>query len=184
MSEIPEHLKALYRQLLALPASPPPSPWRLAATHAVGGLTDVGFADSSDLLLVISVSRGLFDCVTGERIARDPSEDFDYDTSNLLAFGIGPLAERSIRTAGLHGGGLAFRTWDGWGLDLFTLAWPVGSLFLTPPGHWIYGPAFNMPGTTAKLVTEPEIRAFGFSPTGRSFIIATSSDLSIFNRDT
>jgi hypothetical protein len=183
MSEIPDHLKALYRQLLALPASPPPSPWRLAATHAVGGLTDVGFADSSDLLLVISSSRGLFDCATGERIARDPSEDFDHDTSNLLAFGIGPLAEHCIRTAGLHGGGLAFSTPDGWSLNLFTLAWPASSLFLTPPGHWIYGPAFNKPGTTTKLATDSEIRAFGFSPTGRAFIIATSSDLSIFNRN-
>jgi hypothetical protein len=57
------------------------------------------------------------------------------------------------------------------------------SLFLTPPGHWIYGLAYGRPGDTSKVAVDSEIRAFGFSPTGRSFVFATGSDISVFNRD-
>jgi hypothetical protein len=183
MSDVPDHLKPLFHRLVSLPASQPPSPWREVAVHAVGGLTDVAFADSTDLLLVISsAGRGLFNCSSGERVARDPADDFDYDTSNLLASGIGSLESQRLRTAGLHGGGLAVTTADGWSLDLLTLSWPHHSLFITPPGHWLYGPAFSRPGNSTKITTDSEIRVFGFSPTGRAFIFATSSDLFVFNR--
>ncbi len=183
MSDIPNHLQTLFRRLVSLPDSKAPLPWRAIAVHPVGGLTDVAFAESTDLLLVISsAGRGLFDCSSGERIARDPSDDFEHDTANLLAPGIGPVASQFLRTAGLHGGGLATTTADGWSLDLLTLSWPHHSLFLTPPGHGLYGSAFGRLGDTTKLATDSEIRAFGFSPTGRAFIFATSSDLSVFNR--
>lgn len=183
MSEVPRHLRDLFRKLVDLTESPPPSPWQQVAVPAVGGLTDVGFADSSDLLLVISsAGRGLFDCISGDRIARDPSGDFEFDTSNLTAEGIGPIAGQRVRTAGLYGGGLAVTTADHWSLDLLTLSWPHQSIFITPPGHWLYGPAFDKPGDTTRIVTGLEIRAFGFSPTGRTFVIATSSELWIFSR--
>ncbi len=158
LSEIPPHLRNLFGVLLDLPEGRPPSPWRRVAAHSVGGLTDVGFADSSDLLLVISsAGRGLFDCVTGDRIARDPSEDFVFDAYNLSAEGIGPIAGNRVRTAGLYGGGLALTTKDHWSLDSFTLSWPHKSVFLTPPGHWIYGHAFNKPGDTTKIISDSEL---------------------------
>jgi hypothetical protein len=183
MNEIPVHLRALFDKLVHQIPSLPPAPWRKVGDFAVGGLTDVGFADSSDLLLVISsTGRGLFDCRSGEQIARDSSEDFEFNTANLYAQGIGPLAGQRIRTAGLHGGGLAVGSDDLWKLDLLTLSWPHQSLFLTPPGHWIYGPAFNKLGTTTKLVTESEFRTFGFSPSGQSFIYAISSGMTVFSR--
>lgn len=183
MNDVPAHLQSLFQNLVGLPPSNPPPPWRQAATHAIGGLTDVAFADSSDLLLVLSsAGRGLFDCASGQRIARDPAENFEHDTANLLAQGIGSVGGHLLRTAGLHGGGLALGTDDGWSLNLLTLSWPHQSLFLTAPWQWIYGPAFGRPAVTTKLAIESEIRAFGFSPTGRAFILATSSDLTIFNR--
>lgn len=184
MSDIPDHLQELFRRLVDLPASEPPSPWHEATIHFVGGLTDVGFADSSDLLLVISHDgRGLFDCVSGERIARDHSNDFARDTANLLAPGIGPITGQPIRTAGLYGGGLALTTADGWSLDAAVLTWPIPTLFLSPPGQSLYGRTFTgSPGTT-KLGGDDTIRVFGFSPTGRSFIIGSSSDLIIYNRN-
>jgi len=187
MSEIPAHLRPLFQKLLGLPTSAPPSPWHEAGVHAVGGLTDVAFAESSDLLLVVSSSgRGLFDCSSGQRIARDDSDDFQHDTSNLVVAGIGPLASQRLHTAGVHGGGLAVTTADGWSLDLLCLSWPRQSLFLTPPGHWLYrtaqGGSDGSDDTTSKIATDSEIRAFGFSPTGRAFIFATGSDISVFNR--
>lgn len=185
MPEIPDHLRLLFHKLVGLPTSGPPSPWHEAGVHAVGGLTDVAFAESSDLLLAVSSSgRGLFDCSSGQRIARDDSEDFQHDTSNLLVAGIGPLASQRLHTAGLHGGGLALTTADGWSLDLLCLSWPRQSLFLTSPGHWLYGAAQGgSDETTSKVATDSEIRAFGFSPTGRAFIFATGSDISVFKRE-
>ena len=137
MPDIPEHLKAIYQHLLNLPETPPPKPWRQLPVRVVGGLTDVGFLDSSDTLIVVSHDgRGVFDCTTGERLARDPSNVFEFDTANLLVRGIGPLDGHLIRTAGLHGGGLASQTADGWQMECLTLAWPYDYLFLSPPGDW------------------------------------------------
>jgi hypothetical protein len=53
-------------------------PWKKIANHAVGGLFQIGYAEDSDLLLVLSHNgRGIFDCLTGERIARDTKDAFD-----------------------------------------------------------------------------------------------------------
>jgi len=53
----------------------PPEPWRHVASHGIGGLTDIGYGEGSDLLLVVSHNgRGVFDCLSGERVARDRVE--------------------------------------------------------------------------------------------------------------
>lgn len=181
--EIPDHLKEVYRRLILLPEDQPPHPWRHLPMMAVGGLTDVGFADSSDTLIAVSPNgRGLFDCLTGDRLDRDRSQDYEFDTANLLVRGIGPLANCMIRTAGLHGGGLANQTADGWRLECATLAWPYDYLFLSPPGHWALGPAFGKPGNVTRLPVFSELHAFGFSPTGNVMVVATSSDLDVYVR--
>jgi hypothetical protein len=59
--------------------------------------------------------RGVFDCNSGERVARDKDGDWDdLDETRLMSIGIGPLSEIRIRLAGLHGGGLPTTTDDGW----------------------------------------------------------------------
>jgi hypothetical protein len=107
MADIPEHLKSLYQKLVSLPVNAPPPPWRRTLAHTVGGLTDVASVDSSDLILVISSrGRGLFECVSGERIERDPSVDFNHDTANLVVEGIGFRQDadgRSTRRRASHG---------------------------------------------------------------------------------
>jgi len=183
--EIPEHLAGAYRHLIGLPEAPPPPPWRQLRACGVGGLTDVGFLDSTDMLLVMSHDgRGVFDCLTGERLARDRSREFEFDTANLLARGIGALGDRLIRTAGPYGGGLAVQTADGWRLERLTLVWPHDYLFLTPPGHHVLGAAFNKPGDVTRLPAMiSEWRASAFSPTGKAMVVATSSQLDIYRRD-
>jgi hypothetical protein len=154
----------------------PPAPWKHLITWAVGGLFQVGYDENSDLLLVLSSQgRGIFDCLTGERVARDHDEAHDYfDPIRLLAQGFGPLEGKTIRMAGLFGGGLARSTEDGWFVEEQTRAWPTRSILLTPP-------------TVEESVVigddgACELRAFGFSETGRSLVIAISCDLAIFVR--
>ncbi len=99
----------------ALPArlsSPPP--WRKAGSYAVESMTDMGFGESSDFLMCMSGTvRSVFDCSTGEKIARDRSVDYKFDVENLQVDGIGPLSGSRVRMAGIHGGGLAAYTQDG-----------------------------------------------------------------------
>ena len=49
-----DHLEPVRKRIRAVPISPPQPTWFEIVTHAVGGLTEVGFADDADLLLVVS----------------------------------------------------------------------------------------------------------------------------------
>lgn len=180
---LPDHLIPVVRRMRATPISDPPKPWRCTGSFAVGGLTDVGFSHHSDLLLVISSNgRGVFNCQTGEKVARDYDDGDWQDTMALEAEGIGPLADQWIKTAGLHGGGLPIVATDGWTADDFVLDWPDHTLLLVHPGSWAYGDGFGKPANYTKVAVESELRAWGFSPTGRSLIIATSSYLTCWGR--
>ena len=91
-----------------MPVKAPPAPWgRRQGTWIVGGALQVGYAEDSDLLLVLShAGRGVFDCLTGEKVARDRDKDpGTFDLRKLTVRGFGPLEGRIIRTAGLWGAG-------------------------------------------------------------------------------
>ena len=173
----------LRKRLENLPYSPPPEPWSLVSRSGVGGLIQVGYADGTDDLLVVSSQgRGLFDCTTGKRIARDDDDSFpNSDESEMTAPGIGTHAETTFRLAGLQGGGLTACTREGWGLHVLQLPWPIHVVFITSN----YVDITDNTGCVIKLCNdEPcEFRAAGFSPTGRSFIVATSCELRIYARN-
>jgi hypothetical protein len=187
MPDAPNDLLSLISHVRAAPISFVPTPWRPGITHAVGGLDAVGFAHRSDLLLVTSSQgRGVFDCVAGNCLERDhavAADENDWqDDFELEALGIGPLAGRTIRIAGLPGGALARTTRDGWCVERFALDWPIESVLLTPPGSWIYETRPGRSSAFVKLAEEYELRACGFSPTGNSLVVATASELTIFAR--
>lgn len=180
---IPEHLKERFRYLDDLVPALLPAPWRALRSMAVGGLWHVGFAVDSDLLLVISSSgRGVIDCLTGEKVARDDA-DYYADSPKLEAEGIGPIEGQYVRLAGIHGGGLSHVTKDGWLIELHPLSWPEEEFFLCPPGQtMLWNPPSEKP-TLSKIRPCPSsLVAYGFSPTGKSLVIATSSDLTIYSR--
>ncbi|WZO97450.1 hypothetical protein EP7_004484 [Isosphaeraceae bacterium EP7] len=176
----PEELLARLRRV---PFGQAPAPWRQVTAHAVGGLTEVGFASRSDLLLVVSSQgRGLFEGRTGERIAHDPTPPDDgwYDEVRLTASGIGPLNDQLIRLAGLHGGGLSGCTDDGWGVTRIAPDWPLESIVLDPPGS-----AVMYEGHTKgcmRIAEDLGLRAFGFSETGLSLVVATSDRIELWSR--
>ena len=53
-----------------------PSTWRKVTYLAVGGLTEVGFAGSTLLLVVSHQGRGVVDVASGEMLARDRAGDW------------------------------------------------------------------------------------------------------------
>jgi uncharacterized protein (TIGR02996 family) len=161
---------------------PPPLPWKETGHSAVGGLTEVGFDDQSELLLVVSHNgRGVFDCTSGKRVARDPRNDVEgwYDEFELVALGIGPLEGKSINLTGLNGGALPTTTTDGWVLSKNTRG-PWERVCLWSPR--LVNNEGRTRRTCATLFEEYEIRAYGFTYTGTSFVLATSSDVYLFSR--
>ncbi len=172
----------LRNRLRSFKLSSPPKPWKREKVFAVGGLTEVGFADKSDLLLIVSHDgRGLLDCRAGEIISRDrasSTEDW-YQPSSLEAEGIGSLLGQKIKLAGLHGGGLPHLNSNGWSLEAVSPDWPAISIFVSPPGSSVLVESFSK--GCEKIYEDSEIRAFGFSPSGNYFILATSDSLTLFS---
>ncbi|WP_343689955.1 hypothetical protein [Chitinophaga sp.] len=160
--------------------------WSHKNTYAIGGLENVGYADNSDNLIVLSSQgRGVFSCVTGEKIDRDSLDwwsQFDESTSAIRGFGL--LAGAIIKTSGLYGKYfLPTETNDGWTLikrenevdDPPFEKYRVTKIFLTSPNN-------------EKIIFISkdgpcELRSFGFSPTGNSFVVALSCELAIWSRD-
>ena len=134
----------------------------------------MGFADDTDLLLVVSsAGRGLFDLISGERVARDPDDTYAwFDAFNLRCRGLGSSSQQWIRTAGLSGGGLAHGTADGWRLEQGNRA--VSLLAPFAPGR--------LRESWQLEEGAGEFRAAGFSPTGRTLIYASSADLAVYRR--
>ncbi len=181
---IPEHLRLLAGRIRTAPIEHPPAPWLPVGHYAVGGLTDVGFGADSEHLLVVSWNgRGVFDCATGERVARDRTPAGDWqDCFRLEARGIGPLEGQAVRTAGLFGGGLPLTTRDGWRVERLVLDWPKKCLLLLPPGAALTSDPYAKGSKFAKVAVEADVRAWGFSPSGRTLVLATNSELTVYRR--
>ena len=161
------------------PISGPPEPWLHLTTLHAGSVHAVGFTESEEYLLVISVSgRGLFELPSGARVARDYDEDGDWwDVSHLRAKALAPVADEWVRVAGIHGGGLLYVTDDGWSLELVAPDWPSSVVFLYPPQVGVSRTGFNLGPDR-----DESIRVYGFSASGRYFVIATGSEVLLFGR--
>ncbi|WP_424212536.1 hypothetical protein ACN20G_10845 [Streptomyces sp. BI20] len=189
---ITEYQRRLRERYLAAGVTAAPEPWRPVPEYRtpVGGLLGIGFgvhpASGHDLVMVVSgAGHGLFDAVTGERIARERHPDPDTatpDTSpELTCPGLGPIAGVPVRVAGLFGGGLHSTTPDGWTLDVVSPEWPHDRVLLSADGGAHEGPAG---GTWWHVFhsERSELRAAGFSPSGLTLAVATSSDLTLWTR--
>lgn len=190
---ISDYQQRLRERFLSAPQTPPPGPWRpvLDRRTPIGGLLGVGFAvapdTGHDLVMVVSVDgHGLFDAVTGEKIARnrdpDPDECTPDAVPDLSCPGLGPIAATRVRIAGLFGGGLHSTTFDGWSLEVVSPEWPHHRVLLSTDG----GMPHNGPHTERWWhifdSNYSELRAAGFSPSGRTLAVATCSDLTLWTR--
>lgn len=160
----------------------PPEPWRLLGLVEMGGITEVGFAEDSETLLVLSgQGRELIDCRSGRRVARDSATEHRsswYGPHDLIGQGFGPMSGRQIRLAGAGGGGLSGFAPDGWGAVRVPLDWPEEFLLLTSPYSSIHQPTAPF----WKLAVARDPVAWGFSYTGNTLIAATGEGVTILAR--
>jgi len=178
------YLGPIRRQIRTAPLTSPPSPWRVSGVFAVPQLEAIGFDRDSELLLVLSRdSVGVIDCASGEKIARKSASQHEARPQHLLqARGIGPLEHVEVGIAGREGGGLPRATADGWSLELVTLEWPTQDVLLVPPGSALFVCHEGDEARFARIESDPEIHACGFSFSGRSLVIAAGDELMIYHR--
>ncbi|MBL3670953.1 hypothetical protein JL475_34405 [Streptomyces sp. M2CJ-2] len=194
-SELSAYQQAMRNRLLAAPVVPAPAPWRsvFESRIPVGGLLGIGFAthpDSGhDLVIVVSGDgHGLFDAVTGEKIARDRDPDPEDSTPDAVADlscpGLGPITGSRVHIAGLFGGGLHTTTADGWALEVVTPVWPNERVLLSTDGGLPHAGPHGEEWWHIFHSNYSTFRAAGFSPSGQAIAVATSSDLSLWTRST
>jgi hypothetical protein len=139
MDEGDQYQRTLRRRWASTEGTGMPSPWKQSTCAHVGGIHSVGLDPAGDYLLVISHSgRGLIECATGIRVARDYDEDEErwMSRTKLTALGIGPLDGTEVRVAGSFvGGGLPRTTQDGWTVDSAPLTWGNEAVWAEPPGE-------------------------------------------------
>ncbi|MCX2951516.1 hypothetical protein [Lentzea sp. NEAU-D7] len=176
----------LRARFLAAPVVAPPQPWRPAESPvvAVGGLLGVGFGvdpgGGRDLVLVASSQGlGLLDGVTGERVARDREADLGWPDNDLTCQGIGVLAGRRVPIAGLAGGGLHSGA-DRWSVDVVSPDWPHDRVLLSSGS--LHSGEHGVDWWHIFHSRHSELRAAGFSPSGRTLVVATSSDVTLWTR--
>jgi len=160
--------------------------WHKTGNWAIGGLQEIGFNSNSDLLMVLSSQgRGIFDCVKNEKIGRDYfdyyMENWDSDLGIVEGFGI--LKDEKIKCGGFEAPDILKKeTKDGWKIKIEKAIRP----------NWKKEDVMsNVLYLTNKEINEKiEIyyfhskidRGYGYSETGNSFVIGTSSNLLIWNR--
>ncbi|HIY20584.1 MAG TPA: hypothetical protein H9841_01610 [Candidatus Flavonifractor merdigallinarum] len=151
-----------------------PNGWE-SRTLAVGGLMYVGFSElhPEQLICISSQGQSLIDCTTGKK--RYVEEWFDED--NLTAYTDGPESEE-VHIAGIEGGGLRHFSKEGNGLEQIAPIWPTEQVIFMPSGcSW-----WNAPKDCHIVFDGYEIRAYGFNKSGDFFLIATSSELILFQK--
>jgi hypothetical protein len=183
MSDRIEQMRSRVRRLTTTVA---PSPWQQLPTITIGGLASVGFSADSSCLLAVSLGggRSLYATKTGERLARDRDTDLSswVSADGTQASGIGIVGGVQIPVAGIWGGGLSKVAEDGWSCFVVAPDWPDEQVLLGRPGGDLWSE--NL-GSHLFQVADSEIfevRSAGFSPDGRSFVVATSGGIDLWAR--
>ena len=177
-----ENKKRLQNLVNQTKATDEPNGWK-KNTFAIGGLTEIGFSKQNpDLLLVISSQgRGVIDCQNSKLIERDNDTNWDWiDSYEMTSKGIGLLSNEKIHVSGLHGGGLPLMNKNGDNLLYMATEWPIIDIIFEPNFKSIYKE--NEAKECFRIFHDYELRAYGFSYDGETFVIATSSEIDIYRK--
>lgn len=152
-------------------------------TFAIGGLFNVGYQSKSDVLIVLSSQgSGIFNCLTAQKIYRDDKDWYeDLDQSNSSINAIGPYLTERVTVYGVNNPvNLPSTKFGDWEL-IITAPQPE-----KPPFERFKVQKVSLKNSLTGeeiFVTQDgpcEMRAFGFSDTGNSFVVALSCELTIW----
>nr|WP_318686242.1 hypothetical protein [uncultured Acetatifactor sp.] len=156
-----------------IPRGTPPG-WE-RNTLAVGGLMYIGFSERhpQKLICISSQGQSVIDCKTSEKTYCKEN----FNEIDLEAYAE-ELEDAAIRIAGEGGGGLRHFSKEGNSLERISPFWPRERIVFMPDFHSWY----STPSACRIVLDDYEIKAYGFSRCGNYFVIATSSDLTIFTK--
>lgn len=158
-----------------------PEGWTHVASIATGSLWGVGFSRRGPYLLVVSsAGRGLIDCRSGEKLARDYQEYAGLSDSGLQCQGIGVIADEPVVISGLYGGGLPMSNRAGETLEVVSPDWPQSALILGKPGKH---PLMRGHQAECRIIYVEHLRAYGFSWCGNYIVATCGSDLDLWSRN-
>lgn len=156
--------------------------YKYLQTFAIGGLQNIGYFKGTDHLVVLSTQgRGVFNCLTAEKILRNANDWWsDYNDDDNTVGGFDSLGNERVKTYGLFGGDkLPSRNLEGWEL-IVSDPEPEDAPFEKYTIHKVF---LVDPAGTKYFVTKDgpcELRAFGFSESGKTFVIGSSCELVIW----
>ena len=151
--------------------------WKNIGHQPVGGLREVGFIEDTDYLMVLGYGRTIFNCLTNEKTARDRQdyyqEKWDWNTGIIEGFDL--FDNKEIICGGFeYPDPISKETDEHWTIVIKNERRPNYKEELkNAEVMYLYH-------TTTKEEIEVEVfhyqitRAYGFSKTGKSFIIAHS----------
>lgn len=151
-----------------------PSGWE-CSTLAVGGLMYVGFSEihTEKLICISSQGQAIINCDTLQKTYCAKN----FDEHDLIACAE-ELGDELISIAGICGGGLRHSSDNGNHLTKVAPLWPKEQIIFMPDFHSWY----TAPDKCQIIFDDYEIIAYGFSKCGKYFVIAASSDLTIFKK--
>ncbi len=151
--------------------------WRHITTIAVGGLENIGFTRSGNIVVLSGQGRGIISCTTGEKLFRDDKDWWkDFKEPECTIPGFGGETDTAVKLFGLHiRGDLRKSTQGGW-----RVVAEEGRHGTIPIQKFYF---------KHNDLTEPifigedgpcELRVYGFSEDEKLLVIATSCELVIW----
>ena len=160
--------------------------WREGQIFAVGGFREMGFFPHTDFLMVLSsTGRGIFDCLEAQKIARDLSDYYmeNWNPATGIVSGFDAFEGQQTVCGGFeYPDTLPKETADQWTVaikEAQRLNWKE----VLATTKVLYLEHQNLDTSIEiGLFDEGVSRGYGFSDTGKSFVMGTSYGLTIWNR--
>jgi len=161
--------------------------WKKNGYQAVGGMREAGFIEGSDFLMVLGrQGRTVFNCLTNEKSERDRQNYYldNWDSKTGMISGIGKFEGQHIKCGGFeYPDQLKKRTQDNWLIQIreekritYKNEHKLAQvMYLVNPNY--------QEKLELKVFHYQITRAYGFSPTGKSFVITESDGITMWIRN-
>jgi hypothetical protein len=153
----------------------------------VGGLREAGFIENTEYLLVLgSQGRTIFNCQTGEKVERDRqdyyTEKWNFKTG--LIEGIGRFQEKKIICGGFeYPDPISKSTSDNWQINISKEMRPDYKKDMRQAEVMYLVNNAQSKKVKMNVFHYSITRAYGFSKTGKSFVLTESDGLTIWIKD-
>lgn len=182
------HMKFPFDQLVRehlhlVPSQRPPQPWRYVGRFLVADLVSVGFDERAENLLIITNSEQIvIDCIQGKQIFRGLLGD-RISTSERVTPATGTLAGKTVFLLNNKSYDWSQTTFDRWHCVFSKSPNGLQQVGLIMPIRKDQHRSMNLKNLRfAKIAWQRNIVTAGFSPSGRTLIVASDHDVAVYSR--